>query len=238
MSGPFKPAGPAPDREPEDPRRPPPPAEPTRASNTTWIVGVAAILLILYVTVNSITTDSPGSRGITDGDPLPAFAAPLALANLKCKDSDGHSDDCDSSVALKAHDGHPRACDIHVPNTFNSCDAAKQGPLALAFMVTVNKGCINEVDQLQKLAPRFPNVQFAAVAIRGDHSDLNDIIRRHHWTLPVAYDHDGAVANAFAVAICPTITFAYKGGKVEHTSLGETTDAEIIRHLKAIDGPT
>ena len=36
-------------------------------------------------------------------------------------------------------------------------------------------------------------------------------IRERGWKLPVAYDHDGAVANAYAVAICPTITFARRG---------------------------
>ncbi|MEA2168382.1 MAG: hypothetical protein QOF76_1682 [Solirubrobacteraceae bacterium] len=208
-----------------------------RGSTSTWLVGVAALLAILYITVNSLTTDSPGSRGIDDGDPLPAFAAPIATANLKCKNDDGDLEDCDASVTLKAHDGHPRACDIHLPSTFNSCDAVKRGPLALAFIAAPSDQCIASVDQLQRVAATVPGVQIAAVGIRGDHADLNKIIAKHGWTFPVAYDHDGAVANAFAVAICPTITFAYKGGEVEHTSFGDVTDTDLRRHLQNILRP-
>ena len=38
--------------------------------------------------------------------------------------------------------------------------------------------------------------------------------------MPVGCDHDGAVANAYAVAVCPTITFARAGGKVVADTLG------------------
>ena len=84
------------------------------------------------------------------------------------------------------------------------------------------------------VAPRFPGVEFAAVAIKGEHEEVNDIIREHGWEIPVAYDHDGALANAFAVAICPTVTFAAKGGEVKSTTLGSATEAEIIERLKTL----
>jgi peroxiredoxin len=206
-------------------------------SSTTWLVGVAALLAILYITVNSITTKSPGSRGVQDGQQMPPFTAPLALADLKCKTEDGDTKDCDASVALAERKGHPKACDIQLPNTLNSCNTVNTGPLALAFMVAPSQECIDQVDQLSKVAPRVAGVQIAAVAIRGNHADINAIIRKHRWTFPVAYDHDGAVANAYAVAVCPTITFAYKGGIVEHTSFGAQTDAQILEHLRAITKP-
>jgi hypothetical protein len=38
--------------------------------------------------------------------------------------------------------------------------------------------------------------------------------------VPVGYDRDGAVANLYDVAVCPTVTFAYPGGTALRTTLG------------------
>lgn len=210
--------------------RPGPPRPPAGiASPGTWVAGIALVLLIAVVTINTISTDSQGSRGITDGQRIPPFAAPLALANLKCG-----GEDCDANVAIKARKGVPKACDVRGKNILNSCQLAERGPAVIAFLVAPSQKCIDQVDVLDRLRPRFPDVQFAAVAIRGDHSDLNGIIRRHGWTLPVAYDNDGAIANAFAVAICPTITFIRQGGVVGSTTLGSASEREIIADIRAI----
>jgi hypothetical protein len=249
--GPFRPRGE--DREPPEPpedeqpekrellKRPPPAPRARNVGglgpNTTWIIGVLATLFVVYITYNTINTDSQGSRGITSGAALPPFVAPLALSELRCETEDGEQQECDANVQRVEREGIPRACDAHREGAVNSCDLVKRGPVVVAFLVGPSQRCIDEVDLLNGLAPRFPKVQFVAVAIRGDHEDLNDKIRKHGWDIPVAYDHDGAIANAFAVAVCPTITFAYKGGEVEHTSLGTTPEAEIVQHLRTIQQP-
>src|SRR5947207_1809292 len=71
--------------------------------------------------------------------------------------------------------------------------------------------CRRELDVMQRLRPRFPGVRFAAVAVRGDRGALRTLIRRRGWTFPIGYDRDGAVANLYGVAVCPTIVFAYPG---------------------------
>ena len=73
-----------------------------------------------------------------------------------------------------------------------------------------------------------------AVAFRGARGDLRNLIRRHGWGLPVAWDRDGGVANAYAVAICPTVTFAYKGGEVEGTSLALIDGAALRQRLEKL----
>ena len=84
----------------------------------------------------------------------------------------------------------------------------------------------------------YPRISFAAVAIRGDRKDLQKLIRERGWTLPVGWDRDGGVANAYAVAVCPTVTFAYQGGKVEGTSLSLLEGAALRARLdKLMDGP-
>jgi hypothetical protein len=223
-----------PPREARDEQPPPPKPGPPRppagmASNATWIAGVVIALVLIYVTVNTLRTDSNGSRGVPAGQEIPPFAAPLALADAKCNGDE----ECDANVQTKARKGIPAACDVHGPEVMNSCELTRK-PLVLAFLVAPSQKCIDQIDVLDRLRARFPDVQFAAVAIRGDHADLNGIIRRHGWKLPVGYDHDGAIANTFAVAICPTITFARRGGEVADTTLGTASEQEIVADIRSI----
>jgi hypothetical protein len=228
--GPFRPRGPqTPPPSDEAPRRvgprPKPPSPPPGiASQATWILGVIVILVLSYITVNTIRTTKPGSRGVQPGTTLPPFAAPLATGSLTG----------DANVLIKRSNGVPKACDVRGPQILNSCQLGERGPSVIAFLATRSQQCVDEIDTVDRLRPRFPQVQFAAVAIRGDRGDVRRLVRRHHWRLPVAYDHDGAVSNAYAIAVCPTITFARTGGKVASSILGDAKPAEVLRHVEAI----
>ena len=72
-------------------------ARPGGASSVTWILGVALILFLAVVTLNTVRTDSVGLEGAAVGSTLPPFAAPLATSPLEG----------DASVAIKARDGAP-----------------------------------------------------------------------------------------------------------------------------------
>ncbi|MEA2291910.1 MAG: hypothetical protein QOF17_930 [Solirubrobacteraceae bacterium] len=190
------------------------------------IVGICAILALAWITFNTITTDAPGGKGVAAGAALPPFAAPLAPARLEG----------DASVALQARDGHPAACAIRGADILNSCQLAQRGPVAIAFFITRSGRCGDAVDELDALRPRFPGIGFAAVAIRGSRDDVRAEIRERGWGLPVAWDRDGAVANAYAVSVCPTITLARRGGRVEATLLGVQPRAELERRLARLSG--
>jgi hypothetical protein len=174
------------------------------------IVGVLAIAAIAYITVNSVRTEGPGSRGVAAGGELPAFAAPLALSRL---DGDANLSD--------------RACRVRGPEILNSCELAERGPVVLGFFAEPADRCDDQIDVLDKLRPRFPQVHFAAVAIRGDREALRRRVRARGWRLPVGHDRDGAVANAYAVAVCPVVTLAERGGRVRRTLLGTQDAAEL-----------
>src|SRR5439155_8817407 len=120
--------------------------------------------------------------------------------------------DRDANVNVKALGRTPPACAVKDPRAINACALAREGPLVIAFMATRSDRCIRQIDLLNGLQARFPSVRFIAIAIRGGRSDLMKLVLSHGWTLPVGYDRDGAVANAYAVAVCPTITFARRGG--------------------------
>jgi hypothetical protein len=178
------------------------------------LVGVLVVAVMVYIVLNTLRTEGPGSRGVAAGEPLPPFAAPLALSDL----------DGDANVSDKA-------CSVRGAKILNVCALAERGPVVLAFFAEPSERCDDEVDTLDRLRARFPDVQFAAVAIRGDRGPLRERIRARGWRLPVGWDRDGAVANAYAVAVCPAITLARRGGTVVKTLLGSQTPEELERAI-------
>jgi hypothetical protein len=143
-------------------------------------------------------------------------------------------------VATKAgsgSEGARPACSVRGPSILNSCELAERGPVVLAFVATRASTCEEQIDELERVRARYPDVGFAAVAIRGSRIELRKEIRKRGWRLPVAYDRDGAVANAYAVAICPTMTFAFKGGQVAGTSLTLLRGAALEERIEALRRP-
>jgi hypothetical protein len=174
------------------------------------LIGVVAFAVMVYIVLNTLRTEGPGSRGVEAGRSLPPFAAPLALSDLVG----------DANVSGKA-------CSVRGAKILNVCQLAERGPVVLAFFAEPSQRCDDEIDSLDRLRPDFPRVQFAAVAIRGDRGNLQDRIRARGWQLPVGWDRDGAVANAYAVAVCPALTLARRGGTVVQTLVGSQTEEQL-----------
>src|SRR5207247_11083412 len=106
----------------------------------------------------------------------------------------------------------------------------------LAFVPNRDSSCIKQLDVVERVYRRFPDVQFAAVAYRGDRGKLRGLIRKHAWTFPVAYDHDGAVASIYGIAVCPELTFGYPDRIVMRTTLRKLDAAKLqalVRRLLA-----
>ena len=59
-------------------------------------------------------------------------------------------------------------------------------------------------------------------------------MREHGWDLPVGHDRDGAVANAYAVAVCPQITFVARDGEVQGTSFGSLDEAQLVARIEEL----
>ena len=197
---------------------PGPPRPPGGSSRYTWVVGVVALLALAYITLNTLGTDSPGSRGVPNGERLPPFAVPLALSNLK---GDAQVDPA-------------KACRVRGPRVLNSCELVERGPVAIAFFATRSKRCERQIDVLERVRRRFPAVAVAAVSVRGDRAGVRRLVRERGWRMPVGYDQDGAVTNAFAVAITPTITFARRGGRVAATSFKLLGERALAAQLEAL----
>jgi len=179
-----------------------------------WIAVVAGLAIVAYITLNTLSTRGPGSRGPAPGSRLPAFAAPIATSDLSG----------DANVAPRAGAGaRVAACSVRDPRALNSCELAARRPAVLAFFATPAADCRAQLDTMQRVAARNPGVAFAAVAIRGDRGALRRLVRARGWTFPVAYDRDGAVANLYGIAVCPTVVFVRAGGRVADVTLGDGT---------------
>jgi hypothetical protein len=182
------------------------------------IVGALAVAVLAYIAYNSLTTEGPGARGVDPGRELPPFAVPLALSSL---DGDAQVDPA-------------KACRVRGPRVLNSCQLVERGPVAIAFFATKSQRCERQIDVIDRVRRRFPDIGFAAVSVRGDRDEVRRQARRRGWGLPVGYDHDGAVTNVYAVAICPTITFAARNGRVVSTSFSLLGEAALVKRLEAI----
>jgi peroxiredoxin len=98
-----------------------------------------------------------------------------------------------------------------------------RGPLVLGFFVTDAGPCERAVDAMQAVSATFTRagVQFAAVAVRADRRAAAAAVRRRHWSIPVAYDRDGAVGQSYGVEACPLLELVRRGGVVAQRLIGK-----------------
>jgi hypothetical protein len=231
MSGPldFAPDGDEapPPVQPAAPKAPVPKPRPPWASRWGWVVGVLVLLGIVLVTLNTIGGDAGGAKGLKPGTPIPPFAAPLATSGLEGDVNVATRPDLGSA-------GDRPACDVRGPDVVNSCQLVERGPLVLAFLATRGGDCTDTLDDLQRVHERHPEVQVAAIAIRGDRGDLRRMIAEHGWTFPVGYDHDGVLAGLYGVAVCPHVAFVYPDGTVRGTVLGREPAAVLDTRVQRL----
>lgn len=174
-------------------------------------VGLLALLILALITINTIVTKPNGVKGLAVGERMPPFAVPLALGTLNGDaDTARHSDEGAA--------GRVAACQERGPQILNVCELYEGAPVLLALFVD-GSSCADVLDDMQALAPSFPGVRFAAVAIKGKRSSVRKLIRSHGLRMPVGLDGDGALAALYKVATCPQLTFAYPGGEVQSKAI-------------------
>ena len=196
----------APEPPPTAPPAPTPPA-PLDTRRYGWAVGAVAAVLVIAFLIYSLTARHSGTEGVPAGGQLHGFAAPLAASTLNG----------DANLSPPCTPAH------HDRRALNVCLLAGRAPLVLAFFVTDSSPCEREVDTMQALAsrPALRGAQFAAVAVGTSHAAAARAVRAHGWTIPVAYDADGAVGGLYGVSACPLLELARRGGAVAQRLIGE-----------------
>ena len=188
---------------------------------------LAAFGLLVVVALNTLSTPGGSSSGPAVGQPMPPFAAPLALSAVKG----------DVNVATRVDQGAAGdlpACQVRGAGILTSCDLVRGHPAALAFFVPGRARCVDELDTLERAARAVPGVKVAAVALRGDRGKLAGVIRDHGWTFAVAYDRDAVLGNLYGVAVCPQITYLLPGGHVQGTTVGELDAVKLTALLREL----
>jgi hypothetical protein len=184
-------------------------------------IAVAGLLIVALIAINTVLTRPNVASGIEPGHRMPPFAVPLALGGLVG----------DANVATGPHQGaagHVPACTVRGPEILNVCQLYEQGPVVLALFVD-GGSCPAILSDMQALAPSFPGVRFAGVAIKGSRGPLRRLMRSHGLSLPVGIDRDGVLAGLYKVASCPQVTFAYPGGVVQSSALLARPSSATLR---------
>jgi len=182
------------------------------------LIAVFVGALLTWVTFNTIVTESKGSRGLQEGDEVPQVAMPLSTSSCRGR--------CDANVATEPEQGPAGArpaCEVRGPEVVNTCELAEGGPFVLAFLFHPVARCVDQIPVLERVAARHRDVKFRIVAVRADAAQAKSL----QSNLPVGYDHDGAVANEYAVVICPTITYVGRRGRVVGSTVGPQSESQV-----------
>jgi hypothetical protein len=180
-----------------------------------------AVVLVGLIVLNTLLTKPRGVDGIVPGERIPPFAVPLAKGTLEG----------DANVATHADDGSAGsrpACSVRGPRIMNVCELYERSPLVLALFVE-GGSCPAVLDEMQALAPTFPGVRFAAVALGGEHGALRRLMAAHGLTLPLGIDSDGVLTVLYKVSSCPQVNFVYPGGVVQSRVLLEAPSQAALR---------
>lgn len=183
---------------------PPPPSSAIDPRPYRWAVGIFGILLVGAFSLYLFLSHGVQSPGVAPGRRIPLFVAPLA------------------SNALNLDANTSPRCDPARPNPagLNVCG---RSPLVLGLFITGSGPCEREIDTLQAVSREFVgyDVAFAAVAVNAGQARTEALVRSHRWTIPVAYDRDGAIGSEYQLALCPLVELAYRGGVVAYRLIGD-----------------
>lgn len=203
-------------------------------------VGLVFLAIIVVAAINLSGEGGEDTLGL-DRQParwaLPEFAVPVAAGSLE-GDANIAQDDCETgAVPCPSGDRRTPACRIHTAEAIRVCDLFGR-PLVISFWFTKGGDCVNEQDVVEAAHRRYRGrVNFLSLDVRDGRETVREVVRRHDWTMPVGYDRDGAVASLYRVGGCPTFAFAYPGGTLQDSAVGELgatqLDARVERLLAA-----
>jgi hypothetical protein len=211
-------------------------SRPRPAAIYSVLVGLVFIAVIAVAGINLLSNEDAGVLGSGDeGDlPLAQFAVPDARSDLE-GDANIAQDDCESpSIPCPEGDQRTPACEVEVPGAIRVCDLFDR-PLVLSFWFTRGGDCEAQEDVFESVYRRFRDrVNFLAVDVRDDTDEVRRLIAERGWTHPVGLDRDGALSNLYRVGGCPTFLYAYPGGIIESTTIGELNTEELSARVERL----
>ena len=211
-------------------KKQPPPRRREPGRSYMWVVGVAGVIAIAVVAINSLPNAGRGSSGPEVGKPIPKFAAPSAAGKLE-GDPNVKQDKDDAGAP-----NDTPACEVRLPGALRSCDYTSK-PLVLTFIVPGAKDCERFADRLQRVQKRYTDVNFILVVSGVSEDRVRSLVADHGWTYPVAIDRNLSIFNTYRISLCATTVFAYRGGIVRASKIEaqQYSDAELEAAIRATE---
>ena len=197
------------------------PGPPRPAGRYTWVVGVAALIVIIVVAFNSLPNAGRGYRGPKEGERVPVFAAPLLESDLEG----------DTNIKQDREDDNAQndtpACRVKGEDVFNLCELFADKPLVLVLAATSDE-CEDELAAAARLSEEMPELQFAATITSNSREKALEAVRRAGVGFPVGWDEPPPVLfNLYRIAFCST-AFVERGGDLrEFESNSPLSEAEL-----------
>lgn len=166
------------------------------------LAGVVAVVALVVAT----SQQGAGVTGPKAGSPLPTFAAPLVLSGVQA----------DANISSEA-------CSVKAAGAVTSCSLVSRGPAVIGFLTADDSDCRPLAGSLEGLARAMPGVSVAAVGIRGDRGALAALAAKSP-SVKVLWDRDGALADRYGIAVCPTVVVVERGGRVAGSLIGDRAD--------------
>jgi hypothetical protein len=185
-------------------------------------LGLLAVLIFVVVVIHTVLGKPTAVRGIEPGRRIPPFALPLATGTVN-----GEAD-----VATHANEGsagRTPACAERGTGILNVCELYERGPVVLALFVEAGS-CPAVLGEMQALTGAFPDVGFAAVAIKGERCPLRKLMAERGLTsVQVGFDGEGRLAGLYKLLSCPQVSFVLPGGVVQSSALLSTPSSQTLR---------
>lgn len=201
------------------------PAPPTPARPYSIAVGFLFLAVVVFAGI-TLTREHRGALGLEPGTRLPDWAAPSATGAIE-----GDANVFQSRRESGA-DNTP-ACKVRGRDVIRICDYFDR-PLVLVAWFSRCGTCAPQLDTAEAVRRRFPQVAFVGLDIRDPQDKARRAVREHGWRFPMAVDRDGAVGALYGVGVGPTTFFAYPGGVLSDTALGELKEADLVTRVRAL----
>jgi hypothetical protein len=198
------------------------PGPPRPAGRYTWVVGVAALFVVVVVAFNSLPNAGRGYRGPREGERVPVFATPLVTADLE-GDTNIKQDSKD-----KAAENDTPACSVRGPEVFNLCELFAEKPLVLVI-AAASEECERELAAAAQLSTAMGEVQFAATITAGSRGEARAVVEEAGIDFPVGWDEPPPILfNLYRVAFCST-AFVERGGTLREFQANNPLTAAELR---------
>ena len=134
--------------------------EPAPAQRYGRYVGILGVLIVVLITINTTLTKPNGVGGHRTRPEAGAVRRAARAGRGERRRQHRHP-------RRRGRGGKRPACSVRGAGILNICELYEQGPVVLALFVDAGS-CPRILSDLQALAPSFPGVRFAGVAIKGE----------------------------------------------------------------------